>query len=138
MKHRTFVLVCFFVAGLYACSPSVNSPVTIPNSLIARWTLLQTQAPGIGGAGIWSTASPAGQWMELQGGGTIAGTAFPMATGYQVIDSVTLRINDPSQNAGYRLFTYRIDTVARTLTFYIKPPNGVLCFEGCGGYGFGR
>ncbi len=129
----TIVLLC--VISAYQCTPNSNPPInSIPNNLLGRWTLTQKQAPGIGGPGLWSAATPAGQWLELQTGGQISGTAFADAISYQVVDSVTLKLIAPTQPAGYYLFNYKIDTLARTLSFYIKPPNGVLCTEGCGGY----
>lgn len=130
--------ICFFILLLTACSPSVNAPVPIPNTLVARWTLTQVQSAGTGGPGVWRVATPAGQWLECKPDGTLAGTAFPAATAYRMIDSTTVEFTDLTQAGGVRLFNYTIDTVSRMLRLYIKPPNGMLCIEGCGGYGFER
>ena len=122
------------------CIPTVNNPVPLPTpTMIAgKWILTQTQAPGIGPPGVWSAANPSGQWMDIQTAGQISGTAFSAATGYQAIDSATLKITDPTQPVGYRLFNYHVDTAAHTLFFYIRMPNGLICTEGCGGYRFER
>lgn len=127
------ILLCTVIA--WQCTPNSNPPVnSIPLSLLGRWTLTQKQAPGIGGPGVWSAATPAGQWLELQNGGQISGTAFVDATGYQVVDSVTLKLIAPAQPAGYYLFNYTINNQTQTLSLAIKPTNGVLCTDGCGGY----
>ena len=136
MKNLFFGgMILLFVLIAWQCRPNTNPPVNpIPMSLLGRWTLTQKQTAGIAGPGVWSAATPAGQWLELQTGGQISGTAFADAVSYQVIDSVTIKLTAPTQPAGYYLFNYMIDTVARSLTLYIKPPNGAVCIEGCGGY----
>jgi hypothetical protein len=138
MKKNTIlltILILVILAGT-ACVKSSDDP--IPNSFLGRWTLTDVQAPGIGPPGVWSPASPAGRWMEIQQNGQVSGTVFPDATRCQVVDSVTLKLLDPSQAAGFRLFNYRIDTVERAMYFYIRPSNGGYCFEGCGTYKFRR
>ncbi len=133
----TFICMVLLTAS---CRRTINTPdlLPIPNSLVARWTLTQIQGAGNGAPGVWRVADPQGQWMELTQNGMVSGTAFPSATGYRLVDSVTVELTDASQQGGRRLFNYQIDTVARTLRLYIKPLNGVLCIEGCGGYGFAR
>ncbi|HZX59516.1 MAG TPA: hypothetical protein VFE54_12350 [Mucilaginibacter sp.] len=143
MKRNIILIVLLFclIGANIVCRPGVSTPpslIPIPGSLIARWTLTDIQSAGTGGPGVWSVANPPGQWMDIQPAGQISGTAFPNATGYQVIDSLTLKVIDPSQSAGFRLFAYHVDTAARALFFYIRPPGGVACIEGCGGYRFGR
>ena len=125
-----------FVVTAYQCTPNSNPPVnSIASSLLGRWTLTQKQAPGIGGPGVWSAATPVGQWLELQNNGQISGTAFADATSYQMVDSVTIKLIAPTQQpAGYYLFNFKIDSLARTLSLTIKPTSGVLCTDGCGGY----
>jgi len=142
MKSASFFIGVFalLVLGI-ACTPSVNNPPTGPvaDSLMGKWVLTEIQGPGIGGPGVWSPASPAGQTLEIHPGGQLSGTAFPTATAYQGVDSITVKLIDPSQPAGYRLFWYSIDTVQHTLRFTIKPlPGGAFCIEGCGGYRFTR
>ncbi|MES2331531.1 MAG: hypothetical protein V4539_18140 [Bacteroidota bacterium] len=129
------LLILLILAGI-ACRRSADGP--IPNTILGRWILTDKQAPGTGPPGVWSVASPAGQWMELQPGGQVSGTVFPGATSYQVLDSVTVKLTDATQTAGFRLFNYQVDTVARVLFFYIRPSNGGYCIEGCGTYKFGR
>ncbi|MDB5210250.1 MAG: hypothetical protein JWQ30_1077 [Sediminibacterium sp.] len=129
------LLILLILAGI-ACRRSADG--SIPNTILGRWVLTDQQAASIGGPGVWSVASPSGQWMELQSSGQVSGTVFPGATGYQVLDSVTVKLTDATQTAGFRLFNYRVDTVARVLLFYIRPGNGGYCIEGCGGYKFGR
>lgn len=137
MKLVGWVALLFM--ALIACTSNGVGPVTpIPNSLVARWVLTDTQSAGIGPPGIWAVASPQGQWMELSGNGSIAGTFFSAATGVQVLDSITLKVTDPSQQAGFRLFNYHIDTLNRSLFFYKRPANGGYCYEGCGTYKFIR
>jgi hypothetical protein len=136
---KTIVWVALLLMALIACTPNVSGPVTpIPNSLLARWVLTDTQSAGIGPPGIWAAASPQGQWMELSGNGSINGTVFMAATGFQVVDSATVKVTDPSQAAGFRLFNYRIDSVNHQLFFYKRPANGGYCTEGCGTYLFSR
>ena len=92
----------------------------------------------IGPPGVWAIASPAGRWIELQTGALLSGNVFPNSTIYQLLDSVTLKVIDPSQSAGFHLFNFNMDTVKRVLYFYKRPPNGGYCFEGCGEYKFVR
>lgn len=135
VKILAVLLILIILAGV-ACVKSADDP--IPNGFLGKWVLTDKQAPGTGPPGVWSVASPAGQWMELEPGGKLRGTVFPSATGYQVLDSVTVKLTDPSESAGFRLFNYQVDTVARVLYFYIRPSNGGYCFEGCGTYKFRR
>lgn len=131
---------CFIVAIVCccACQRNTGTPVPIPNTLLARWTLTRIQSAGTGSVGQWRDATPAGQWIEFSPNTQLSGTVFPQATAWQLRDSVTLEISDASQNGGIRLFNFQIDTAARLLRLYIKPPNGMLCIEGCGGYELGR
>lgn len=133
------LMILLILAGM-ACVRSLDEPVPIPisNSFLGRWSLTDKQAPGIGPPGVWSPASPAGQWMEIEQSGQVSGTVFPAATSCQVIDSVTVKLIDPSETAGFRLFNYRVDTVERALYFYMRPGNGGYCYEGCGTYKFRR
>lgn len=144
MKKETILLtllILLILAGM-ACVRSLDTPTAAPtpipisNSILARWTLTDKQSAGTGPPGVWSVANPAGQWMEIRQNGQVSGTVFPAATGCQLIDSVTLKLIDPSEAAGFRLFNYRVDTVERALFFYIRPSNGGYCFEGCGTYKF--
>lgn len=130
--------VCCSMLLLKACTPSVNTPLPISNTLIARWTLTQVQSAGTGGPGVWRVANPAGQWLECRPDGTLAGTVFPAATSYRIIDSATVEFTDITQPGGVRSFHFTIDTVSRMLRLFIKPPGGMVCIEGCGGYGFER
>lgn len=136
MKIYPTLLLVFILA--FSCSPVVNAPVLISNTVVGNWVLTAMQSPGIGGAGIWSPANPSGKTMELTSDGKVSGTAFPGVNTYQAVDSVTLKLIDPNQPAGFLLFGYHVDTVAHSLFFYIKPTNGGICIEGCGGYRFER
>lgn len=134
-RSLLFIFVLWLTGD--ACSPTVNS-LPIPNTIIGKWVLVEKQAPGIGPPGVWSPASPAGQWMDIQAGGQISGTVFTDVTGYQVLDSASLKLMAPTQPAGFYLFNYHVDAAARTLFFYIRPTNGGYCIEGCGTYKFVR
>lgn len=142
-KDSVLAGLLIFVLIIFAfCRRSVNSPVNglpVPAALQGRWTLTDTQAPGNGGPGVWSQANPSGQWINIEQGGQVSGTAFPSATYCVAVDSVTVKLADPSQPAGFRLFGYHIDTVSHELFFYIRPPDGTTyCIEGCGAYEFVR
>ena len=130
---------------LLGCARSVSDPPVpnppagpFANTILGKWVLVETQAPGNGLPGAWLAAAPAGQLMDIQPGGNITGSVFPTVTGYQLTDSITVKMIDPTQTAGCRLFNYKIDTVARALFLYIRPANGALCYEGCGGLKFTR
>ena len=147
---RYAILLLFCISVIAGCSPASKvsaAPVTDPEappttpfdkSLTGKWILTDTQTAGIGPPGIWSKASPAGQTLELLTNSNVTGTAFPAATTYQLLDSMTIKLIDKNQSAGFRLFSYRIDTMARALFFYIRLPNGAACIEGCGTYKFSR
>ena len=139
MKRIVFVLAAIMITCAACTHTAGETPVSInpgENPFAGNWVLTQTQSPGTGGPGVWSTANPSGQTMILHDGGKISGTAFPSATGYTFADSATVKMIDPSVSYGYRLFT--VDLKQLVLLFYIKQPNGVLCYEGCGGYRFER
>jgi hypothetical protein len=74
--------------------------------------------------------------MELQNATQLSGSVFPNSTTYQLLDSVTLKLIDPTQSTGFRLFNFQLDTVNRALYFYKRPANGGFCTEGCGTYKF--
>ncbi|MBV9988486.1 MAG: hypothetical protein JO301_12465 [Chitinophagaceae bacterium] len=131
------------IALAAACTPQtvpppapMPDPLPIPNSVIGNWKLAEVQSPGTGGPGVWAAASPSGQTMNFSANGTVSGTAFPAATSFQQVDAVTLKITDPADPAGYRLFYFKIDTAARTLVLSIRLASGAICTEGCGGYKF--
>lgn len=127
-----------FAAGITACMKNGYDEKSFSPELAGKWVLTDTQSAGTGPPGVWAKASPADRWVEVGDNGNISGTVFPAATGYQLIDSVTLKVIDPSQAAGFRLFNYKIDTVQKALFFYKRPPNGGYCIEGCGSYKFMR
>ena len=143
------LVVIFFTLGI-ACSRSSDTPQdessgTPPvlshfnTSLEGRWVLTDTQSAGIGPAGVWSRALPAGRSMELKTNGVMdGGSVFTTVTGYQLIDSITIKLIDPAQAGRCQLFKYKIDTAARSLFFYILLPSGVHCTEGCGALKFTR
>lgn len=105
MKKETILvtlMILLIVAGMaWARSLDTPTPAPIPisNSILARWTLTDKQSAGTGPPGVWSVANPVGQWMEIQQNGQVSGTIFPAATGCQLIDSVTLKLIDPSETA---------------------------------------
>jgi hypothetical protein len=137
MKLYTWGLLAalLLITGI-ACTRDVKEP--IPNNILGKWILTDTQSAGIGPPGVWAVASPAGRWMEIQNATQISGNVFPNSSTYQLLDSVTLKVIDPSQSAGFRLFNFQLDTVNRVLYFFKRPPNGGYCFEGCGTYKFVR
>jgi hypothetical protein len=137
MRNRYFWLVVLLItAVISACMVQKSEPSQFPEIIYGKWELTDTQSAGIGPPGIWAKAVPSGRWMGISENGTIAGSAFPAATGYQMIDSTTIKVTDPSQEAGFRLFSYRLDTLEKALFLYKRPPNGGFCFEGCGTYKF--
>lgn len=119
-----------------ACMVQKTDQTPFPQTIHGKWILTDTQSAGIGPPGVWATAEPSGRWMEIGENGSIAGSAFSAATGYQVLDSATMKITDPSQEAGFRLFGVQLDTVQKALFLYKRPPNGGFCIEGCGTYKF--
>jgi hypothetical protein len=131
---KPVILLLAVICCAAACRPGTDTPVPIPNTLLARWTLTRIQSAGTGSVGEWRNADSAGQWIQFTQGGQISGTVFPQAMAWQLRDSVTVEISDASQSGGIRLFNFQIDTTARKLYLFIKPPNGMLCIEGCGGY----
>src|SRR6187399_1165846 len=90
-----FLAALLVITGI-ACSRTINDPIPgnipIPNSILGKWVLTDTQSAGIGPPGVWAVASPAGQWMELQTGALLSGNIFPNSTIYQLLDSVTLKV----------------------------------------------
>ncbi len=138
MKNGLYILLMIILA---ACTRTGNgfAPVPFTNTnYLGRWNMVAKQSPGIGGFGIWS-AAPAGQYMTIDNTGQVGGNTFTDVTGYQVVDSVTIKFIAPSQPAGFYLFNYKLDTVAKAFFFYIRVPDGTtMCIEGCGGYRFER
>lgn len=124
------------MAGLTACMVQKTDNSPFPESIYGKWVLTDTQSAGIGPPGVWAKAVPANRWMEIDQSGNITGNVFPAATGLQMVDSVSLKVIDPTQAAGFRLFSFQLDTAARVLYFYKRPPNGGFCVEGCGTYKF--
>ncbi len=128
MRHLIYLLIiCLF----YSCSHSVEGVLFNPN-LNGKWTLTDVQAPGYGPSGVWSVASPSGRWFQFNADSTVSGTVFTGATRYSIIDSATLKIIIPSEAAGFKLYNYQLDSIKKALFFYLRPPNGGYCFEGCG------
>jgi hypothetical protein len=141
MKRSLGLLAIILITTGIACTPAIIDPVPAPfaNTILGRWTLTEVQSAGTGGPGVWSTANPAGRWIDIQANGTVTGTAFPNATSFQAVDSIKFKLIDPSTQAGFHLFGHKIDTLKRELLLWILPPNGTsLCIEGCGGYRFVR
>jgi hypothetical protein len=137
MHNRYFLVIgLYMMAVITACMVQKNEPSPFPQTIHGKWVLTDTQSAGIGPPGIWAKAVPDGRWMEIDGNNAIAGSVFPAATGYQVVDSVTLKVMDPSQEAGFRMFSFHLDTTQKALLLYKRPPNGRICFEGCGTYKF--
>jgi hypothetical protein len=124
------------VAAITACMVQKTDTSAFPKTIHGKWMLTDTQSAGIGPPGIWAKAVPAGRWIEIGENGTITGSAFPAATGYQMMDSSIVKVTDPSQEAGFRLFSFHLDTTHKALLLYKRPPYGGVCFEGCGTYKF--
>ncbi len=132
---KKYLLILLFAA----CAPSVEKPDTGPlaNSILGRWNFIAKQAPGYGPPGEWTTP-PAGQYITLDSLGNVGGNLFTDVTGYQLVDSATVKFLAPTQAAGFYLFNYRLDTLEKAFYLYVRPSNGGYCFEGCGTYKFGR
>ncbi len=128
--RQAFLLILLFI--LASCEPTVEGTQNFEAKLSGKWILTDQQAAGIGPPGIWSTANPAGRWFQLNADSTVSGTVFKGATRYTIIDSATFRIINPTAPAGFELYNFKIDTIEKALFFYIRPPNGGYCFEGCG------
>jgi hypothetical protein len=139
------LLAALLVITGIACTRTINEPAPnnppvqpISGNILGKWVLTDTQSAGIGPPGVWAVASPAGRWMELQATTQLNGNVFPNSTTYQLLDSVTLKVIDPSQSGGFRLFNFQLDTVNQVVYFYKRPANGGFCNEGCGTYKFVR
>lgn len=137
MRNRSLWLAVLMVlAGISACMVQKSEQSPFPQVIYGKWELTDTQSAGIGPPGVWAKAVPSGRWLVISENGTIAGSVFPAATGFQMLDSSTVKVTDPSQEAGFRLFSFQLDTVQKALFLFKRPPNGGFCIEGCGSYKF--
>lgn len=134
---KKFSIIVFLLVA--ACTRSVDDPVTapFPNTILGKWDLTAKQGPGYGPPGVWTTSAP-GMFITIDNAGHIGGNVFTDVTSYQIIDSATVKFIAPSQPAGFYLFNYQLDTVARVFYLYVRPVNGGYCIEGCGTYKFTR
>ncbi|TAH08191.1 MAG: hypothetical protein EAZ13_03985 [Sphingobacteriia bacterium] len=128
MRQFLFIINLFLFCS---CSHSLEGGFVNPK-LSSKWTLTDVQAPGYGPSGIWSVASPVGRWFQFNADSTVSGTVFTGATRYSILDSATLKIIIPTEAVGFKLYNYQLDSINRVLYFYLRPPNGGYCFEGCG------
>ncbi len=136
MKQLTLIILLALL--ITACTKSTEEKTSFSNTYLGTWRFVAQQAPGYGPPGEWTNA-PAGLTMTLAENGQISGNTFTDVTGYQLVDSNTVKLIAPSQSAGFYLFDYKVDTVQKALFFYIRPPDGMsICFEGCGTYRFER
>jgi hypothetical protein len=131
--HLLGIALLLFAIACKKSGTKVNEPVG--NSLIGKWTYTQ-YSYSIGGPRIWRQATPSGQSIEFKPEGRFipCESFLKEATHFEIIDSVTVKIEPASTATGYFLMRYQIDTSGRELDMY---PANPICIEGCG-YKFER
>jgi len=120
------LLLLFFVI---ACQKSGNKIIEpIENRLIDRWTYTGYYVSN-GGPGEWRTVSPR-QTIEFKADGTFipCQSFLKEANHYEILDSVTVKIEPASISSGYILMKYDIKPSERAL--YLSPADP-MCIEGC-------
>jgi len=123
-------LAAFLLVFAVACKKSSNRIIEpIENSLTGKWTYTEYYM-SIGGPGDWHAVSPPKQTIEFKADGTfIPCESFcKEANHFEIIDSVTVKIEPSSISLGYVLMRYDIKPSERTL--YLSPSNPI-CIEGC-------
>jgi len=129
MKKVQFLILIFlvFIAG---CSKLDNAkPAAVENTIIGKWSYTEYYL-SIGGPGQWYPVTPANQVIEFKPDGTFIPSKFFLkdATKFEIVDSVTLKIQPASTPSGYILMGYSIKTAERELYLY---PVSPYCIEGC-------
>ena len=126
LQFLSIVLLFFTIA----CEKSGNKIIEpIENSLIGKWTYTEYYM-SIGGPGEWRPVSPPKQTIEFKPGGTFipCESFLKDANHFEILDSVTVKIEPTSAPSGFILMGYSIDTNTRELQLYPVDP---ICIEGC-------
>lgn len=117
-----------FLFSLGACSKH-QSEKKFPKELTGKWKYSQYfYSPG--GGLIFTPTENLHQWIDFKADGSFSSNLpeFQQATSYEVLDSVKVRLINPSAQTSPRYF-YRFDSNAQTLTM---SSADYICIEGCG------
>ena len=129
MKKLQFLPVVLLIFAV-ACKKS-NNRIIEPNEggLTGKWTYTEYYM-SIGGPGAWHAVSPPKQTIEFKADGKFipCESFLKDANHYEIVDSVTIKIEPASTSMGYILMRYDINPSDRAL--YLSPSNPI-CIEGC-------
>ena len=120
------VLLCFAIA----CKKSGNKIIEpIENGLIGKWTYTEFYV-SLGDPGGWRPVSPPDQTIEFKSDGTFipCESFLKDANHFEIVDSVTVKIEPASTPSGFILMGYTIKPSDRELDLF---PVAPLCIEGC-------
>jgi len=127
-KLQFLSLVLLFFA--IACEKSTNKIIEPnENGLLGKWTYTEYYM-SIGGPGEWHPVSLPKQTIEFKSNGTFipCESFLKEANHFEILDSVTVKIEPASISMGYILMRYDIKTSEGSL--YLSPTNPI-CIEGC-------
>lgn len=125
---RKILIIAIVTCTIVSCHKS-NSENPIANTIIGKWYYTE-QYQSSGPPGQWYPVNPPNQFISFEPNGVFATstTLFSGVTRYQLMDSSRVKFIIPNFYLGYKLYQYKIDTVARTLTL---SPLTFICIEGC-------
>ena len=80
---------------------------------------------------IYKSTKNLNQWILFTRDGSLSSNmpGFKKATSYQIVDSLKVKINFPTEQPNARLFFYTIDSYINSLSL---SPADIICIEGCG------
>ena len=125
-KLQFLSLVLLFFA--IACEKSSNRIIEPENGLVGKWTYTEYYM-SIGGPVEWHPVSPK-QTIEFKSNGTFipCESFLKEANHFEILDSVTVKIEPAATPMGYILMRYDIKPFEGSL--YLSPANPI-CIEGC-------
>ena len=127
-KLQFLSLVLLFFA--IACEKSTNKIIEPnENGLLGKWTYTEYYM-SIGGPGEWHPVSLPKQTIEFKSNGTFipCESFLKEANHFEILDSVTVKIEPAATPMGYILMRYDIKPFEGSL--YLSPANPI-CIEGC-------
>jgi hypothetical protein len=126
---KTLNIISALLIFSMGCGKSSIDPETKEDSLIGKWVYTE-YFYGTGLPAEWHPVVPANQTIEFKAGGSFvsANSFLKEATGYEFVDSVTIRFQPASTSSGFVLMRYEINPTTGELYLHQVDP---ACIEGC-------
>jgi hypothetical protein len=127
---RVLIVIAAGSFFIFSCNKTSLTGKKYSPSLSGKWKYAQAFYSN-GGPLIYESTESLNQWIVFNADSSVTTNMpeFEKVVSYQPMDSARVKFITPSQQPGFRLYHYFLDSTDNSLTL---SPADFICIEGCG------